>query len=450
MKKGNKILTPFKDFIKARQWQLESSRTLLAVSGGLDSVIMAHLFYEARFDFAIAHCNFKLRGSASERDEKFVRALADSWKVSFFCVEFETEELAEARNLSIQEVARELRYDWLEEVRQENEFTYMATAHHLNDSVETVLYNWTKGAGIRGLHGIPAQNNKIIRPLLFATREDIELYANEQGISFRQDESNLAQKYNRNKIRHSVIPVLKKINPKLEVTVGKNLERIREAEALYDLALDHLKKIWMQQEGPFLKIAIQPLRNFIAARTCLYEWLHPFGFSNGQTDQIYESLEGTPGALFFSPSHRLLIDREWLLVEAFEKTDEVFSIEQTSEKEIVLTDGVLKIERKEDVPKQFPSSALEVYLDWEALRFPLQLRHWAKGDRFAPLGMGGKRQKLQDFFSNQKVSIFEKERTWLLVNGDGEIIWLLGMRISEKVKITEKTRHTLHLKFEKS
>lgn len=450
MTEEQKILQSFKSHLWENAWFTAGERVLLAVSGGLDSVVMVDLFHRAGFSFGIAHVNFQLRGAASDGDADFVRQLAAGLEVPYYETVFSTQKKAEERKLSIQVMARELRYEWLEEIRSAHGYAWIATAHHLNDSFETALYNWTKGTGIRGLLGIPRQNGLIIRPLLFTGRESLERYAQENALQYRTDASNLEDKYSRNKIRHHVWPVLKKINPGLEETFRGNLERLGEIHFLYEWALDRLQGEWTQQTDEEFRIAVSPLRTFPAARTLLYEWLKEFHFSNRQTDQVFDSMDHEPGAVFYSSTHRLLLDREWLLVRTLADREEadIFPVSR-ADQTVPLPEGVLEMLLEEGCPETFPTSAAEAFLDADRLTFPLRLRRWLPGDRFAPLGMHGKHQKLQDFFSNQKISLFEKERVWLLVSGDGEVAWIVGHRPAEPFKITAETTNYLHLHFRK-
>lgn len=426
-------------------------RILLAVSGGLDSVAMARLFWRLGQKCGLAHCNFQLRDSDSDGDAEFVKELAENYGFPFYTTRFATKELARAQKRSIQVLTRELRYEWLEKIRLEQRYDWIATAHHINDSIETILYNWTKGSGLRGLRGIPERNGRIIRPLSFADRSDLERYATLEKLHFRQDVSNLEDKYNRNKIRLKVVPVLKKINPSLEQTIWRYMERMREVETLYEWALNKWRSDCLQENETGFRIAKAPLLHFPAAKTLLFEFLKNYGFSNRQTEQIYQSLGHEPGAVFYSSTHRLLLDREWLIGAELNQKKEAPTYKISAADALLqLPDGKLHIQRGQKRPAEWPDTPLEALLDADQLLYPLSVRHWKAGDRFAPLGMGGRRQKLQDFFSNQKIPLFEKEKTWLLLNADGEIVWIIGRRISDNFKIREKTERFLRLRFQKS
>ena len=444
------MLDDFQQFIESEKMLPPDSRVLLAISGGLDSIAMAYLFRQSGWDFGLAHCNFKLRGDASNGDERFVKDLAQSWGAPFYSITFDTLTEAETLGVSIQMAARELRYKWLEATREKEGYSHIATAHHLNDSIETVLLNWAKGCGIRGLHGIPSQNGNIIRPLLFASRAGLEAFVAANKITFREDASNAEDKYSRNRIRLQAIPALRKINPALEATMAANLERMKEAEYLYDYALDLLRgQIVSEIEGRVL-LSIPLLREHAAAMpSLLYEFLSPFGFNTSQAQQLASSL-GHTGAAFFAPHYRLLVDRDALILEALPESESlvVHQIEETNQV-LELSDGRLSLHRHSGRPGFFTSDTTEAALDADILEFPLRLRRWQEGDVFQPLGMGGQHQKVQDFFTNYKVPRFDKEMAWILEDRLGRICWVVGYRIDDRFRIRADTKAYWALKFEK-
>lgn len=432
------FITKFQSFVTENKLVATSDKILLAVSGGVDSVVMCYLFFQAKFNFGIAHCNFQLRGEASDADELFVKKLAEKFRVPFFSTTFQTKVFAETHQLSIQMAARDLRYEWLENIRQANDFQGIATAHHLNDSIETFFYNFAKGTGIRGLHGIPIKNGKIIRPLSFATKTEILDFANTNEISYREDASNEKDTYARNIIRHHIVPVFKNLNPDFERTAQANLQHIRETEFLYDFAIAHLRKEIVTEYENGLQIDLTKLADYQGAvATLLFEWLKPFGF---HADQISQMLKAEIGAVFYSTTHRLLLDRNYLKIEllAFVDQNERFVIATDSEK-VQLSVAELTFTYNTGQPNAFKNDPFIVYLDAEKLHFPLTLRRWQAGDVFYPLGLSGNSQKLQDFFTNQKLSRFDKERVWILESG-GAICWIVGHRLDERFKITKQTK----------
>ncbi len=444
------MLDAFLHFIRKEQLLQPGSRVLLAVSGGVDSVVMAHLFLQAGWRFGIAHCNFKLRGRESDEDERFVQALANAWKVPFFSVSFDTIQAARQPGVSVQMAARELRYQWLEDIRREKGYDYTATAHHLNDSIETAFYNLVKGCGIRGLHGIPLRSGQVVRPLLFACRADIEAYAAAHYLGFRQDASNAEDKYHRNKIRLRALPALRGINPALEETMAANLERFKEAEYLYEQALKMLRRGLVKEARGRLLISVGGLKQHEPAiATILYEWLSPLGFNAAQARQMAQSLENT-GATFYAPPYRLLVDREYLAIEKMPEEEGTveYRLEEKNQ-DMELPGGRFSMRRHSGRVVLFSTDASEAALDAGALEFPLRLRRWREGDVFQPLGMGGRHQKVQDFFTNNKVSRFDKEQAWILEDGQGRICWLVGYRIDDRFAIKPGTAAYWVLKYEK-
>jgi tRNA(Ile)-lysidine synthase len=441
------MLERFLQNIKSKQLVADGSTTLVATSGGVDSVVLCHLFRLAGLPFTIAHCNFKLRDESSDLDEEFVRDLAERLQVEFFSIQFDTQGFAKQNKLSIQVAARELRYSWLETTRQIARCQQIATAHHLDDSIETMFYNFAKGCGLRGMHGIQEKNGHLVRPLLFATKTEVVNFAESQGIQFREDASNESDKYSRNLIRHHITPVFEKLNPQFQLTAGENLERIREAEALYDFAIGQIREVVFEQiEGGF-KIDHLKLRSYPAPATVLFELLKPYHFNNAQVAQILQSLENQPGSWFESDAGRLLADRSHLIFSSGENFGGVLIIEDFPKGPTTLPDGRhLELNQWNGtvgMPSQHPNIA---FLDESCLHFPLTIRHWQPGDWFCPLGMGGKRQKLQDFFSNNKLSRIEKEKVWLL-ESNGKIAWVVGWRLDERFKVTSTTNQIIQAVF---
>ncbi len=442
------FITRFQTFVTENALFAKGEPVLLAVSGGVDSVVLCHLFQQSDYPFGIAHCNFQLRGEASDGDEAFVKDFARQLEVPFFSTSFDTTGFAEAHKISIQMAARELRYTWLEKIRQEHDFQWIATAHHRSDSIETFFYNFTKGTGIQGLQGIPMRNERIVRPLLFATKAEIAAVAKTENIAYREDATNEETKYTRNKIRHLIIPVLVELNPHFEQIAIENLQRLREAAYLYHFAIGQIRHAVVTEEDgkSWINIA-KLLEHQPAATALLYEWLKPFGF---RAHQVRQMLEASVGAIFYTPTHRLLIDRANFIIEkrTFDITEEPFVI-PAGVTEFDINVGKLTFEHKTGRPESFPNDPFVVYLDAEKMSFPLTLRHWQPGDFFYPLGLSGNRQKLQDFFTNQKLSRFEKDNVWILSSGDA-ICWIVGHRIDERCKITNDTKSYWVIHFKKS
>lgn len=443
------MLKKIQEYQKKYNFQLAEQSSLIATSGGIDSVVLCYLYHQAQYPFAIAHCNFRLRGKASDADEVFVKKLAQTLQVPFYSIAFDTEKIAKANKQSIQVAARELRYEWLHGIRTEQNYSYLVTAHHLNDSIETVLYNLTKGCGIRGLHGILPQQDALIRPLLFATKEEIEVFAKKENIAFREDASNASDKYNRNKIRHHVVPVLEQINENFAQTAAKTIQRLQETEQLYDFAIDILKKQVLQTKGEQIQINLTVLKKQVAAATVLYEILKPYQFHSAQITQILNDTHQQSGSQFFTKTHQAVLHQHYLYIEPWqEKTEELIKISETNQR-IHLGEQTLFLKTLHQKPTTFSKNKNIALLDATLLQFPLSLRHWKAGDYFQPIGMKGKHQKLQDFFSNQKLSRLEKDKVWLLESA-GQICWVVGFRMDERFKITEKTQQVLELKIKNS
>ena len=433
------MLKEFKQHIKRERLFEEADRVLLAVSGGRDSVLMAHLFREAGCLFGIAHCNFQLRGEAADGDESFVETLAEALEVPFYAVRFDTKEVAMERGISIQMAARDLRYEWLEKIRVEDNYQYLATAHHLNDAIETLIYNLSKGCGIRGLQGIPVRNRAIIRPLLFASGKEIQEEVQRREMPYRKDASNEETKYARNKIRHLVIPPLTEINPALEQTFRENIKRFEDTLLLFERAVSQFRQQYVTEKEGLVFIDKNALQSEPAAATLLHELLRDKGFTPSQLSDALHSDTKT-GGLFYSDKWRLLVDRVHYIVAPMNSPfEEVFIQKEGLPAIIPLPDYQLEAVLKSGILPSFSKEKNRAFIDASKLIFPLQIRTWKAGDTFCPLGMKGQHQKIQDFFSNRKLSVFEKEKTLLLVNGNGTIIWVIGERLDERYKIKDST-----------
>lgn len=426
------MVAQFKKHITTQALFSKEDKILLAVSGGKDSVLMSRLFAEAGYTFVIAHCNFKLRGVASDEDALFVRALAKELGVACLVEEFDTEHYAASQKISIQMAARELRYDWLEKTRRAQSCAYIATAHHLNDSLETVLYNFTKGCGIRGLHGILPKQGQIIRPLLFAEASAIVDYIQNQQIPFREDASNASDKYSRNFIRHQVIPKLKKLNPAFEKTASTTIQRIRETEFIFHEAIAHYKKQVLSEQDGHTFIAYQKIPK-AAASTILYELLCPMHFNAEQVDMLLHQ-EHQSGVRFQSATHELLIDRGRYIIRRHTAIEAVELVIEEGTTSLDFQGKRLSFVKLEELPEPMPKAATIALLDYGQLVFPLRLRPWRAGDIFQPFGMGGQHQKVQDFLTHRKLSRFEKEQAYVLESG-GKICWVVGFRIDERFRI---------------
>lgn len=436
------MLQDFQHYIKDNQlFDTKNDRVLLAVSGGVDSMVMLDLFIRSNYNFAIAHCNFHLRGEESLRDEYFVRKFAQTNNIQIFVQDFDTYSYMEKEKKSLEMSARDLRYDWFNKIIKENNFTHLATAHHSDDSAETFVINLLRGTGIAGLHGILPKSGNIIRPLLFASRRNIKDYANKHNIQFVEDSTNKDNKFTRNKIRNEVIPILREISPNFDVIIKKNIERLRETEIVFRKVVDNVKANILQKEEDHIKISIEEILNLQPLHIFMYEILSEFGFNESNINSICETLKDntSSGRKFFSDKYRLVRDRKYLFITLRKQeentTDYIIEDWQTS----IKTPFALQLETLRDLNFiRIPKAKSVAMLDYDLLKFPLHLRHWQKGDAFFPFGLHGK-QKLSNFFTNQKYSIIDKEKQWLLCSGE-DIVWVVGERIDDRFKITDKTK----------
>jgi len=441
------LLTGFKIFIEKEQLFRPDQSLLLAVSGGVDSVVMAHLFKAAGFRFAIAHCNFQLRGDESVRDESFVATLAKQLDVNFHQVRFDTDAYTESKRVSIQVAARELRYEWLEQTREQGGYSYIVTAHHMQDSVETLLMNLSKGTGIAGLHGILPKQGRLLRPLLFAEKENLLAYAAEHQLPYVEDSSNLTVKYTRNFFRHKVIPVMQEANPGTVTNIGSSIARFREAELLYQEALQrHIKRL-VTQKGNTYMIPVMKLQKTVPLQTVAWEIFREYGCTAGQLPQVLELLNSGPGKMVETGSHRIIRDRQWLLITPLAEEQAATIVIEKERGVISTANGILRIktaERQEHTP--IPAAATIACLDKTTLQYPLLLRRWKQGDYFYPLGMR-KKMKLSRFFIDQKLSVVQKENIWVLESAK-RVVWIVGLRIDDRFKITPQTKELLTIEWE--
>ncbi len=414
----------------------------MAVSGGLDSMVMLQLFYQAGFSVNVAHCNFQLRGDESEEDKKFVEEKCKHNSIPFYSYPFDTKNYAKQHGLSIQMAARELRYAWFNELLITHGFDFISTAHHLNDSIETVLLNLTKGTGIAGLKGISVQSNKIIRPLLFLTRQQIEIYAAEQGVTWREDHSNQTDDYQRNFMRHQVIPKLKEINPSLEKTFLETMLKMQGTAEIFEGAIEQWKKENQKIDGDKILLNKQGLRenSFTHNTILLWEILKKYGFNFDQCESMMNALTSQSGKKFISATHEMVIDRTHLMLLPSPSTFQEVVIHE-GQAEAILGRIHLAIQCLENT-KIVPDPSM-AYIDSARLNFPLMWRKWKEGDYFYPLGMKH-RKKLSDFLINEKISVIDKE-SLTVIAAQGEIVWVVGHRIDDRFKVTSETKQVLQM-----
>jgi len=413
---------------------------LLAVSGGVDSVVMADLFKKAGYEFAIAHCNFQLRGKESDGDETFVKELAAKYKVPFYVKRFDISAYVKEHKVSTQMAARELRYNWFNDCLKLEKLDYLVIAHHADDAIETFFINLLRGTGIAGLHGIASVQKNLIRPLLGFSRNEIEQYASAQKLKWREDSSNATDKYERNKIRHHLIPELLKISPDATKAIGHTIENLAETEIIYRKAIEReLNKLAVVKKDKTV-IPLNALKKLEHPALYLYEHIKRYGFNYVQAKEVCNAIEGQSGKVFLSGTHRIIKDRKNLVLELI-KTDNKKASGRIEDGDngFVDMDLSLLIDIKDKPAGYKPFHPQSVgCLDYNKLKFPLAIRKWKKGDKFYPLGMS-KPKKISDFLIDTKVSLADKDRVLVMLSGN-EIVWLVGHRIDDRYKIAPATK----------
>jgi tRNA(Ile)-lysidine synthase len=423
---------------------------VLAVSGGIDSTVMTDLFFNADLDFAIAHCNFQLRNAESERDEAFVKSLSKKYNKEIFLKRFETEKYAAEKKISIQEAARELRYDWFEEVRSRgNEVrdkdSYIVTAHNADDNIETSLMFFLRGSGIHGLTGIKEfdKARKIIRPLLFTTRNEIVLYAKEKNITWVEDSSNLTDKYTRNFLRNQVIPSLEKFFPEVRNNIIANIQRFKEVGELYIFSIQKHKKKLLEYKSNEIYIPVLKLEKAQPLNTIIWEIIKEYNFHTHQIKEVKKLFHADNSSFIQSSTHRIIKNRNWLIIAPNKTEDAAHILIEKNDKEIRFKNGILKVENLPTENYILQTSPNIAQLNASQIKFPLLLRKWKQGDYFYPLGMN-KKKKLSRFFIDKKLSVTEKENIWVL-ESNKKILWVIGHRINDRFKITPSTRGILKI-----
>ena len=436
------MIDQFQVYINRYNLIAEGDKLILALSGGIDSMVLADLLLKAKVEFVAAHCNFHLRGEESDGDEKYVREYAERHGIQCFVKHFDTEQYAAEQGISIEMAARDLRYAWFEELRQQLDYNKIAVAHHADDQAETFFINLLRGAGLRGLKGMQPQNGVIIRPMLWASREQIHQYAIENSITWREDHTNAETVYLRNKIRNQLLPVFDELHPEARQGLYKSLEHLSSENELYRELLNERLAQVVEQEGDVMTLKYSSLLTSHFSLQLLFEWLRQYNFNTDQCHFIFEAMETGIGNQYYSPTHQLVIGRNELqLSEIKSVSDEEIRIEVGEEK--ILSPIYLRfsqVERTSDfIIDKSPNVA---QLDAEKIQFPLTLRHWRHGDRFHPLGMKGSKL-LSDFFVDQKFTEAQKENVFLLVTADNQILWVVGHRIDDRFKVTSETKSIL-------
>ncbi len=437
------MLKKVQEFIRTNQLLAENERVLVGVSGGADSVVLLDILVKLNYDCIVAHCNFHLRDEESDRDEIFVEKLAKANNLTYKKVDFDTIDYAKTHKISIEMAARELRYEWFEKMATETNASSIAVAHHADDDIETVLLNLVRGTGLKGITGMEMRNGKVVRPLLDCYREEIEQYAMQNSLQYVTDSTNTENEHKRNKIRNQIIPLLAELNPSVKVTFSQNIRNFKAAWNIYSEKIEQIKALIVSEKEDHVFIDIQQLKQQTEVQNVLYEILSEYNFNSKVVEDIFTGLESNSGLMFHSPTHRLLKDREQLIID---------EIKEANDLEFLIPEGENKInepiklifkrfERSEDF--KLSKSAHTIHIDEDKVTFPLRIRKWQQGDRFQPFGMR-QNKKLSDFFIDEKLNIYEKENCFLLLS-DNEIVWVIGIRLDNRFRVSEKTQNILEI-----
>jgi tRNA(Ile)-lysidine synthase len=433
------MIKRFKKHIEFRFPFLKTSKLLIALSGGIDSVVLTHLCHKLGLNIALAHCNFNLRGNESDADESFVLELAENLDLEVFIQNFDTTLYAKEHKRSIQMAARELRYNWFYEIAQQLKFDYILTAHHADDNLETFLINFTRGTGLEGLTGIPEINGKFVRPLLPFSSLDIESFAKANHIKWRDDSSNKSVKYLRNKLRHEVVPILKEINPSLLQSFQSTLNHLNDTADIVEESTNAvLKRAIESIDDHHIAFKISEFKKVNNPKAYLFEVFKPYGFT--EWDDVFNLLNAESGKQVFSKTHRLVKNRAHLLLSENIPENELEIFISEEQKKVKTPLGILFFDEADAISE---SNRQKIYVDKDQLKFPLILRKKQEGDVFHPSGMNGKK-KLSKYFKDEKLSLLDKENTWILCSWDA-IVWVVNRRADNRFRVTENTKNILRI-----
>ena len=435
------MLNKFRNIIASGNLFSSKDSLIIAASGGLDSTVLAELCHRANFRFTLAHCNFRLRGEESDRDDKFVHKLGEKYGCEVLVRKFDTEKIAAERKLSIQEAARALRYDWFHELSTGEGSPLILTAHHRDDSIETLLMHFFRGTGLSGLTGIPLKNGAIRRPLLHFYREEMEKFARENELEWMEDSSNQSSKYTRNYFRNELIPSIEKVFPRVRQNLAGNIDRFLEIEKLYKEGSRIIRAKLLKQKGNEWHVPVKQLLQQ-DNRALVYELINEFGFGEKQVEELIRLGQSDSGRYIQSPAGdwRIIRHRHWFIIAPVSGDNPANLIIEKDTRSVSFNNG--RIDIKVMSKTEIDSNADHAYVNGDLLKYPLLLRKRKTGDYFYPLGMT-KKKKLSRFFIDQKLSALDKENAWVIENGDGRIVWVIGMRIDERFKVREGGRVVL-------
>lgn len=438
------LLEEFEKYVSENELFSHNDKVLLAVSGGVDSMVLMSLTAAAGYRFGVAHCNFQLRGKESDDDQLMVEHEAKRLGVEFYAQSFDTTAEMARTGESMEMAARRLRYQWFKSLCDEHSYTVIAIAHHINDSIETFFINMLRGTGLRGLTGINAQVGRIVRPLMFATRRDIHDFAVAHRIPFREDSSNRSTKYLRNKVRLGLVPMLKEINPQFTTIMRRNISRLSQAQEFVTASMEMIKHQVVEEQAGIYTLYIDRIDESLPRNFIIYEILSAqFGFKGDVVDLLCHALDNeATGKRFYSRNWVAVIDRHKIVVAAISEDDDCEMLVDRNMIRSYAGGSVLFYEYCDiDFIETLDMGDNVALLDADKLQFPLKVRRWREGDWFIPLGMSG-RKKLSDYLIDKKVSLVEKSRQFVLVSGD-DIVWVIGRRLDDRFCITKSTENVL-------
>ncbi len=443
------MITKIQNYITKHNLCNNGTPIIVACSGGADSMALCDVLLKLNYKIGIAHCNFQLRGDESNEDEKFVEQYASQNKLPFHSIKFDTKSFKKDKTISTQMAARELRYEWFEKIRKENKYHFVATAHHLDDQLETILLNIAKGTGIKGLTGMSSKNGFIVRPFLEISKQKILDYTKENKITFREDSSNASDDYQRNLIRHQIVPQFQKINPSLHKSTIDFIGRMKDYEILSNEQIELIKKKCYSEKNGIAEIKLGFIKAHKAGQTILFHLLKEFGFNADIVANILSSSES--GKQFFSETHRIVLDRRSLFIVPKNIERESYLAFDKIPNQIIFNNYKIQCSLVPLNELNIKPSNRYAYFDADKIEFSLMIRYYKEGDYFYPFGMNkqktpGKvgKKKLSKYFKDEKFSLLDKENTAVIFSGE-KLLWLVNHRIDDRFKITEKTKSVLKL-----